>query len=512
MAAKKKKEVKGPRYPPRSARALAARHRLSSLRIAEPTDEQTIDAARDQWRLEVFWEGYRVVATRLDDDVAIFADDMREWTGPAAAIALALKDVPVSPFVVEGWLCVLDDRGRPDFELLKSRMTTGKGPPLVFMVSDVRVLGAEPLEGLSLAERRAKLSAVLPSGHRTLLPPQELDGTVKELKRSLEDLWLRAFLARPERGEHTGLVISVDDEPVPLNRSLSAAPKVTNSDKVLFPRDGFTKSDLVAWYRDIAPVLLTHMQGRPVVAQRWPDGIDEFTWFQHRAPPRAPDYLRSTRIEGDRRILIENEDALLWMVNQAALTFHGWASRVGSLAHPDWAIVDLDPGTNTTWAQTIEIAQAVRALLELLEVKSVVKTSGQKGLHVLIPLAPGHTAAEATEFARGVCSVVARLKPQLASLEAETGPRRGRLFLDFLQNYEGKTLVLPWSVRAADGAPVSMPLQWSEVTPSLDPKAFTIRTARKRLDAMGDLFAPALTGTLKLAPVLTRLRATHARP
>lgn len=504
---KKKKDVKGPRYPPRSARALAARHRLSSLTIAEPHDEQSIDAARDQWRLEVFWEGYRVVATRLDDDVALFADDMREWTGPAAAIALALKDVPVSPLVVEGWLCVLDDKGRPDFELLKARMTTGKGSPLVFMLSDARVLGDAPLEGLTLAERRAKLNAVLPAGHRTLLPPQELEGTVTELKRSLEDLWLRAFLARPERGENVGLVIPVDDEPVPLTRSLSAAPKVTNSDKVLFPRDGFTKTDLVAWYRDLAPVLLTHMQGRPIVAQRWPDGIDEFTWFQHRAPPRAPDYLRSTRIEGDRRILIENEDALLWMVNQAALTFHGWASRVGSLAHPDWAIVDLDPGTNTTWAQTIEIAQAVRALLELLEVKSVVKTSGQKGLHVLVPLAPGHTAAEATEFARGVCAVVAQLKPELVSLEAETGPRRGRLFLDFLQNYAGKTLVLPWSVRAADGAPVSMPLQWNEIIPALDPRAFTIRTARKRLDAMGDLFAPALTGTLKLAPVLARLRS-----
>ncbi len=249
------------------------------------------------------------------------------------------------------------------------------------------------------------------------------------------------------------------------------------------------------------------MAGRPIVAQRWPDGIDDFTWFQHRVPPRAPDYLKSVRIEADRRILIDSEDALLWMVNQAALTFHGWASRVASLANPDWAIIDLDPGTSTTWPQLIEVALAVRALLELLEVPSVVKTSGQKGLHVLVPLGPGHSTAEAFEFAERVCGMVAQLQPQLVSLVAETGPRRGRLYLDCVQNYAGKTLVLPYSVRAVDGAPVSAPLSWSEVTPALDPKAFTFAAMRARLDARGDLFAAALHGDFRLEPVLQRLRA-----
>jgi bifunctional non-homologous end joining protein LigD len=336
-----------------------------------------------------------------------------------------------------------------------------------------------------------------------VLPPQELEGGLAEVKRSLEALGLRAVLAR---SADRALVLSVDDEPVNLTPSLSAAPKVTNRDKVLFPRDGFTKSDLVGWYRDVAPVLLRHMARRPIVAQRWPDGIDEFTWFQHRAPPRAPDYLRSAKIEGDRRILIESEDALLWMVNQAALTFHGWASRVGTLGNPDWAIIDLDPGTNTTWPQTIEVAVAVRALLELLQVPSVVKTSGQKGIHVLVPVAPGHTPEQTFEFSQRVCAMVAQLKPELISLEAETGPRRGRLYLDCVQNYQGKTLVLPYSVRAADGAPLSMPVAWSEVTPSLDPRAFTIRTGRARLDAVGDLFSPVLAGTLQLAPVIQKLR------
>lgn len=504
MAAKKKPiDAKRPRLPPRGARSLASRHRLMPLAYAEPDDERAMDAQRADWRFEVFWDGgYRLQAARLKDEVTLFADDMREWTGPAAAIALALKDLPAEQFVIDGWLCVLDANGRPDFEQLKTRITTGKGGALVFMVSDLWVLD-EPLSALPLAERRAKLAPLIPAGHRTLLPPQELDGSLADVKRSLSSLGLRGVLARSNT---RALVVSADDEPLPLVRSLSAAPKFTNQDKVLFPRDGYTKTDLVGWYRDVAPVLLQHMARRPVVAQRWPDGIDEFTWFQHRAPPRAPDYLRSAQIAGDRRILIENEDALLWMVNQAALTFHGWTSRMGTLGNPDWAIIDLDPGTHTTWAQVIEVAQAVRALLELLEVPSVVKTSGQKGLHVLVPLGPGHTPAQSFEFSSRVCAMVAHLKPELVSLEAETGPRRGRLFLDFLQNYEGKTLVLPYSVRGADGAPVSMPVQWAEVTEQLDPRAYTIKTARKRLDALGDLFAPVLTGVLKLDPVIARLR------
>lgn len=493
-----------------TARRLAARHRLSALEAAQPEDEAALSANSSAWRFEVFWNGYRVIAVRDGDEVGLFADDLREWTGPAAPIALALKELTLPRFALEGWLCVLDEQGRPDFEQLKARITTGKGPPLVFMVSDAQRLGDDDVTTLPLSHRRARLAELIPAGHRTVLPPQELEGALPDLKHSLEGLWLDAFLARPERGTGPAFVISVDDEPVPLSRSLSAAPKVTNHEKVLYPRDGFTKRDIAAWYRDLAPTLLRYLRDRPVVGQRWPDGIDEFTWFQHRAPPKAPDYVKTVRIEKDgvrdRRILVDSEDALLWLVNQAVLTFHGWSSRVGTLPNPDWAIIDLDPGEKTTWPQLIEVAVAVRALLELLEVPSVVKTSGQKGLHILVPLAPGHSAQQATDFARGVCTMVAQLKPELTSLEAESQTRRGRLFLDHLQNYQGKTLVLPWSLRAVDGATVSMPITWAEVTPQLDPKAFTLKTARQRLDAVGDLFSSALTGSVQLAPVLERLR------
>jgi bifunctional non-homologous end joining protein LigD len=308
------------------------------------------------------------------------------------------------------------------------------------------------------------------------------------------------------RTERQCFALSVDDAPVALQRPLSPEPKVTNQEKVLFPRDGLTKADLVAYYRDVAPVFLEHMRARPIVAQRWPDGIDEFTWYQHRVPPRAPDYLRVALIDGNRRLLIENVEALCWMVNQAALTFHGWATRVGSLEHPDFVVIDLDPGSSTTWPQVIEVALALRALLELLEAPSVVKTSGQKGLHLLVPLAPGQTLQAAHAFAAGVCAMVAQLKPDVVSLVAEKGPRRGRLFLDALQNFKGKSLVLPYAVRALDGAPVSMPVRWEEVTEALSPRAFTIADVRQRLEQFGDLASPVLRGKFVLGPALDRLR------
>jgi len=277
---------------------------------------------------------------------------------------------------------------------------------------------------------------------------------------------------------------------------------------VLYPRDGICKRDIVGYYRDIAPALLPHLADRAVVIQRWPDGIDEFDWYQHRVPPRAPDYLRAAWVDGVRRMVVENVDALAWMANQAGLTFHGFASRLSSLQAPDYAMIDLDPGDHVTWwRDTIDVALGVRKVLELLELPSVVKTSGQRGLHVLVPLAPGHTFAQAEELARGIASLLHRLLPDKVTLENEKDKRRGRMLVDIKQ-FVAKTLVAPYSLRGADGATVSTPIAWDEVTHALDPKSFTLRTLRARLDARGDLAAPLLAGTAELAPGLARLRAT----
>jgi bifunctional non-homologous end joining protein LigD len=360
-----------------------------------------------------------------------------------------------------------------------------------------------------------------------------------ELARTLGQL---GVLARSDHDADAPLTRV--EGPLPA-RNLSPPADLTNPDKVLYPRDGLRKLDVAAYYRDVAPVLLPLLRERPVVCQRWPDGIDDFTWYQHRMPPKAPDYLRSVWIDvvedaadprfvsraeraaredkarrraaldpeparpagprRDRRIVIDETEGLLYMVNQAALTFHGWASRVGTLDEPDWAIFDLDPPEGAPFSSLVEIAEALRKLLEMLGLESHPKTSGQKGLHVLVPLGPGHTIDTVQRFAEGVARVVAHTLPTRVTLETERDKRGGRVYLDHGQTFRGKTLVMPYSLRAVDGAPASTPLRWDELGPRLDPRAFTLRTLRARLDRVGDLAAALLDGRQALGPALAKL-------
>ena len=174
-----------------------------------------------------------------------------------------------------------------------------------------------------------------------------------------------------------------------------------------------------------------------------------------------------------------------------------WSSRVETLESPDWIVFDLDPAEGRGIEQAVEAALVLRGLFERLFLPSVPKTSGQQGLHIFIPLAPGHTHEQAVEFAVYVCAAVARELPEV-TVERSLAKRRGRLYLDAYQNGYGKTVVAPYSPRARDGAPVSAPLQWSEVTAKLDPLRYTVRTMPRRLDTVGDLFEPALRNGVRL--------------
>ena len=248
-------------------------------------------------------------------------------------------------------------------------------------------------------------------------------------------------------------MVRVSARGVDWKRSLSPPPPLSNADKVLYPRDGICKRDIVGYYRDVAPVLLPHLLDRPVVIQRWPDGIDEFDWYQHRVPPRAPDYLRAAWVDGVRRIVIENTDALLWMVNQAGLTYHGFASRLASLAEPDYAMIDLDPGDETTWADLVEIALAVRRVLELLELPSVRQDERPaRPPHPRAARAGSHVRAGRGARPRHRASCSLRLLPdQDHRSSTRRRLRGGKLLVDHKQ-FVAKTLVVPYSLRAADGA------------------------------------------------------------
>jgi bifunctional non-homologous end joining protein LigD len=198
-----------------------------------------------------------------------------------------------------------------------------------------------------------------------------------------------------------------------------------------------------------------------------------------------------------RHLVADSPRALRWLAQNSVLEIHAWHSRKDSLTQPDWVVFDLDPAEGQGIEQAVEVAQLLQGMFERLGLPSVPKTTGKRGLHVLVPLAQGHTFDDAQAFALSVGETVAK-QVKSVTLERSLSRRRGRLYFDCLQNAYGKTVVAPYSLRGVPGAPVSAPLRWSEVKPGLDPKDFNLRTMPDRLRKMGDLFEPALSQGVRL--------------
>jgi bifunctional non-homologous end joining protein LigD len=301
----------------------------------------------------------------------------------------------------------------------------------------------------------------------------------------------------------------------PPTRASGGQPKLANPSKVLFPRDGITKRAIWDYYTAVAPVMLPHLHGRPLTLQRYPDGIDGEEWYQQNAPEKSPAFVRLVQVGPKhgvkKRIVCDGLETLQWLANLAALTIHQWTSHappepasnaavVHALASPDYVVLDLDPGSGP-WTHLVQVGRAVRTLLEALELVSLVKTSGKRGVHIVIPIAPGETHARATSFAEQVARAVAKVIPDIATVERMKEKRFGKLYVDYGQNGEGRTIVSPYTIRARDGAVVSTPITWDELTDDLDPTRFTIRTVLDRVEKHGDLFAAARNGAQRLPEV-----------
>jgi bifunctional non-homologous end joining protein LigD len=289
--------------------------------------------------------------------------------------------------------------------------------------------------------------------------------------------------------------------------------KLSNLDKPFWPEEGITKGDLLAYYRDIAPVLVPHLKGRPFTMKRYPDGWQGKFFFQKDAPKHMPEWIKrapfpaSTR-EGERRIidyaLVDDDLALLWMVNMGCIDMNAWSSRADRPDKPDWIMFDLDPSEGVGFAEVVEVALLVRQTLDLAGLESFPKTSGSRGIHVLVPIARRQGFDAARSFAAIVAGALARTHPGLVTTEWTKSKRRGVL-VDANQNGPGKTTATVYSVRPRDGAPVSTPLAWDEVNERLDPAAFTFDELRARIARHGDLFAPVLSLNQSLAAALREL-------
>lgn len=302
---------------------------------------------------------------------------------------------------------------------------------------------------------------------------------------------------------------------------------VSNLDKVLFPRDGITKGDLIAYYREVAPVLLPHLRDNPLTLQRYPDGIDGPSFFEKHIPRGLPEWVDRAEItspEGHREktiyMVCNDEPTLVWVANMAAIVLHVWTSRAATIEEPEFVFFDLDPGEKCTLKTLASSAIAMRDLLGEIGITTLVKTSGGYGLHIAVPLARGYTYDAAKMFAEAVASQMHGRHPELVTLERSLKKRdQSLVYLDFQQVGRGKTIVCAYSVRARDRAPVSTPLDWSEVeafarkrtaSPLEAFAAFNMRTTPKRVAKDGDLWSGKAWQKQKLEPAIAKAREMWA--
>jgi bifunctional non-homologous end joining protein LigD len=323
---------------------------------------------------------------------------------------------------------------------------------------------------------------------------------MKGKQRGGKDNWLlfkrTDEFARPEAGGK--------DPPPP--RAPAPKPKApppgqlsfTHTDKVLFPDLGITKADVLNFYTRIAPRLLPHLRDRPVTLERLPEGLGEGKphFWQKNTPAQYPPWVRRVEVPSEAGkpvsyALVDDLETLLYLVNQGALTFHVWSSRVGSLDTPDFVLFDLDPGP-APFADVVAVARALHELLGAEGAEAFVKTSGKSGLHVLVAWRGAGGYAEARDWARGIAERLASDMPDKATAEVRKAKRGGKVYVDTLQNARGHHAVPPYVLRAVPQATVSTPLRWRELTPALDPASFNLRTifrrlARQKADPMAGL-------------------------
>jgi bifunctional non-homologous end joining protein LigD len=294
----------------------------------------------------------------------------------------------------------------------------------------------------------------------------------------------------------------------PARGAAAAGPRFapSNVDKTFWPAEAYTKGDLLAYYDAIWPHIAPYLRDRPVVLTRYPDGIDGKSFFQKNAPDFVPDWVPTCRIEDTEYFLCNERDALRYVINMGCIPLHVWSARRGSIERPDWSILDLDP-KGAPRRDVIAVARRIHALLAPLDTPHFVKTSGQDGLHVLIPLGGSLTHDQSKTFAEVLARLVVADLPEIATVARPLGDRGGRVYVDFLQNGFGKTIVAPYSVRPRPGAPVSTPLAWREVTARLDPARHTIATVPERVRRRGDPMRALLDTRVDVAAVIAALQA-----
>ena len=286
--------------------------------------------------------------------------------------------------------------------------------------------------------------------------------------------------------------------------------EVTHPEKIFWPKEGYTKGDVIAYYDEMAEYILPYIKDRPESMRRTPDGIVKEGFFQKNVAGMVPDWAQTEKIHSDSTkedieyLICNDKETLIYMANLGCIEINPWSSRLGTLDNPDYIIFDLDPN-KTTIKNLVTTAKKVKEILDSLNIKGYLKTSGGKGLHVFIPIKPKYTYEQSRDFSHIISQAVNAALPDITSLERMPKKREGKVYLDFLQNGKGKTMACAYSLRPREGATASTPLEWEELDETFDLKNYNIKTLPKRVKEKGDLWAGFFKDALDLEEVLNKL-------
>ncbi|HEV8616336.1 MAG TPA: non-homologous end-joining DNA ligase [Methylomirabilota bacterium] len=289
-------------------------------------------------------------------------------------------------------------------------------------------------------------------------------------------------------------------------------------DQVLWAEAQLTKADLIDYYLDVADEMLPFLANRPVSLLKAPDSVTGECAYQRTAPPGLPPWLPTRRVRSEHAALgyadyLVGGDraALVHLVNLGYISFHPWSCTVDAIDRPDQLLFDLDP-TEIAFREVRNAALLVRELLGLYKIRAWVKTSGGRGLHVMVPLAPSYSFEQVRTAAETITRLARTREPSLFTLDMRRARRKGKILIDVHRNHRGATLVSPFSAREYTTATVSMPLEWPELERALYPEDFNVRNTRERLRRAGNPLAGFFTHPQSLAPLLEGGRARRARP
>lgn len=275
--------------------------------------------------------------------------------------------------------------------------------------------------------------------------------------------------------------------------------KLTNQNKIYFPKDNVTKGDVITYYQSIAEYILPYLKGRPQSMNRFPNGIDGMSFYQKDASDEIPAWIETEKVHSESNdkminyILCNNEATMAYLNNLGCIELNVWTSRVDTIDNPDYLVLDLDPSDNNTFEDVIETAQVVKKIMDKGQIDGYCKTSGSSGIHIYIPAGAQYSFDQVKDFAHLMMQMVQQELPNTTTLERALQKRdKGKIYLDYLQNRRGQTLASVYSLRPKNGAPVSMPIKWNELKIGLKPTDFNIENAMDRLKSEGDLFKPVL--------------------